>query len=250
MVSLLEPGLSKSRSTTREGFLGLFNRFLRKQNEPSLEAQAYIRLRNKGFNPASIIDVGAYEGHWTELARKIFPNAAVIMVEAQPGKANALLKVAERLGNVKLVNSLLASKSGEEVMFYEMETGSSFLPENSNVTRTERKLVSLTLDDIADDQPSPVFLKIDTQGAELAILAGGQKTLSKCEVVQLETALLPYNEGAPEIVEVLSQMKAWGFVPYDFAGFIRPHRTDLVQTDIVFVREDSVFRQRSFEFDV
>lgn len=38
------------------------------------EAEAYARLARRGYSPGSIIDVGAYRGDWTKLARSIFPD--------------------------------------------------------------------------------------------------------------------------------------------------------------------------------
>lgn len=215
-----------------------------------LEVQAYRRLKVKGFSPGSIIDVGAYEGHWSRLARSVFHRSLLLMVEAQTAKIPALEAVCADLGGGTLVSKVLSSRAGEEVVFYEMETGSSLRPENSNVPRVERRLISDTLDNVASQMPGPIFLKIDVQGAELDILRGGQETLARCEVVQLEVALLPYNDGAPQIVDLLVQMKAWGFVPFDFAGFIRPNGVDLVQTDIIFVREESGLRTKRFVFPV
>jgi FkbM family methyltransferase len=227
--------------------LDLIRRLLSRRHVP-LEVEAYRRLQVKGFAPATIIDIGAYEGHWTRLARGVFPDVPVLMVEAQPAKIPHLETVARDLGGVTLVSALLSDRPGEELTFYEMETGSSILPENSNVSRIEQRLLSRTLDEVASSSSGPIFLKIDVQGAELSILRGGLQTLDKCEVVQLETALLPYNDGAPQIVETMTQMQMWGFVPYDFAGFIRPNGVDLVQTDIIFVRENSPLRPRSFVF--
>lgn len=215
-----------------------------------LEVQAYRRIRSKGFEPGAIIDVGAYEGHWTRLARSVFHDAPVVMVEAQTAKKTILDAVCRDVRGVTLENSVLSATAGEEVVFYEMETGSSLRPENSNVPRVERRLMSKTLDDIAIALPGPIFLKVDVQGAELDILRGGQSTLARSEVVQLETALLPYNDGAPQIVDLLVQMREWGFVPLDFAGFIRPNGIDLVQTDIIFVRSDSDLRATRFVFSL
>ncbi len=217
---------------------------------PPLEVRAYRRIKAKGFSPGAIIDVGAYEGNWTRLARSVFQDAPVLMVEAQVGQTSILDKVCADLPNVSLASAVLSSRAGDEVVFYEMATGSSLRPENSNVPRIERRLISRTLDDVAADFRGPIFLKIDVQGAELDVLGGGQRILEKCEVVQLEVALLPYNEGAPQIVDLLVQMKAWGFVPFDFAGFVRPNGTDLVQTDIIFVREASDLRAKTFVFQI
>lgn len=224
------------------------NRVLGRRAPVPSEIEAYKRLKEKGFSPDRIIDVGAYEGSWTRLVRTVFADTHVTMIEAQHGKMEILGKVCRDLSRVNLVSALLSDMAGKELVFYEMETGSSLRPENSNVARIERKMVTQTLDDVVGSDGQRIFLKIDVQGAELDILAGGQGTLGRCEIVQLETALLPYNAGAPQITEVLVKMDAWGFVPYDFAGFIRPNGIDLVQTDILFVRRGSPLRPSHFTF--
>lgn len=214
----------------------------------SPEIEAYARLKARGFSPDLIVDVGAYEGGWTRMARSVFTHCPVIMIEAQANKIPGLKQVCDDLGDVTLVSEVLGSQAGEEVTFYEMETGSSLLAENSNVPRREIRMQTRTLDDVIGDRGNCLFVKIDVQGAELDILSGGQAVLSRCEVVQLETALLPYNAGAPLMNEVLSRMEQWGFSPFDFAGFIRPNGIDLVQTDIIFVRTLSPWRTSFFTY--
>lgn len=210
------------------------------------EEEAYRRLAKKGFTPGSIIDVGAYEGNWTRMARRLF-DAPVLMVEAQEAKRSQLEAVANDLGAVDIHIAPLSDKI-ETVRFFEMETGSSLMPERSNVERTERTLQTNTLDTITGDMPAPIFLKIDTQGAELKVLSGGQETLARCGAVQLEVALLAYNEGAPQFREVIDFMDERGFVPFDFSGYSRPNGIDLVQVDIIFVPRDSKLRPDRFEF--
>lgn len=212
----------------------------------STEIGAYRRLKHKGFEPDHIIDIGAYEGCWTREVRGVFGDVPVTMVEAQEEKKPILSAVCRELGKVTLVSAVLGATSGDSVIFYEMETGSSLRPENSNVARIEKRMTTQTLDDVVDEAGSSLFLKIDVQGAELDVLAGGQNTLSRCDVVQLETALLPYNEGAPQFKDVIVQMAEWGFTPFDFAGFIRPNGIDLVQVDIIFVRTSSALRATHF----
>jgi FkbM family methyltransferase len=226
----------------------MIGRLLGRKPFVGAEEQAYKRLQAKGYRPAALIDVGAYEGNWTRLARRVFPEAASLMIEPQASKAKLLERVASELPNTQFVAALLAEAAGREVVFYEMETGSSMLPENSDVTRREVHLKTRTLDEIAVGLPQPIFLKIDAQGAELQILAGGQQTIPRCDVIQLEVALQAYNAGAPDFQETVTTMKRHGFVPYDFSGFSRPNGVDLVQTDIVFVREDSPLRPTFFKF--
>jgi FkbM family methyltransferase len=210
------------------------------------EEAAYRRLHENGYRPASIIDVGAYEGNWTRLAREVFPDAEYLMVEPQASKAPLLQRLVGKA--IRFEPALLSSESGRRVTFYEMETGSSMMPENSNVPRCETHLTTATLDQIATGLPGPTFLKIDAQGAELEILKGGSDTIRGCDMIQLEVALLPYNAGAPEVLETVTFMKQIGFVPYDFSGFTRPNGVDLVQVDIIFARQDSPLRRQTFVF--
>jgi hypothetical protein len=89
--------------------LDLIRRLLYRRHVP-LEVEAYRRLQVKGFAPATIIDIGAYEGHWTRLARGVFPDVPALMVEAQPAKIPQLETVARELGGVTLVGALLSDR--------------------------------------------------------------------------------------------------------------------------------------------
>jgi FkbM family methyltransferase len=212
------------------------------------EELAYSRLKAKGFRPAAIIDVGAYQGDWTRLVRRVFPDVPVLMVEAQSSKRPFLDKVCNELPGVRYEQALLGRTSGQKVQFFEMETGSSMFPENSNVPRNTSELTTATLDELAGPISSPALLKIDVQGAELEVLEGAQETLAACEVVQLEVALLPYNEGAPSLLEVLSYMAERELVPFDVSGMSRPNGVDLAQIDLLFTRSSSALRNRYFVF--
>lgn len=213
------------------------------------EEAAYRRLAEKGWRPAGIIDVGAYEGAWTRMVRGIFSGVPVLMVEAQKSKAARLEAMCSELGGVSLASAVLAAEAGKEVTFYEMETGSSYFPERSNAPRTATTYVTRTLDEVAASLEGPLFLKVDVQGAELEVLAGGFGTLDRSEVVQLEVPFVSYNEGAPTLLDVMHFMNEREFVPIDVSGFSRPNGIDLVQADFLFVRRGSSLRPDFIRFE-
>jgi FkbM family methyltransferase len=216
----------------------------------SFEELSYHHLIEHGFRPAGIIDVGAFRGDWTRMANRLFGATPTLMVEAQPKMQAEIAPVLADLPQAKLAGTVLGERSGEEVTFYEMGTGSSFLPEASDAARTELKLTTRTLDEVADEALpglSPLFLKVDVQGAELHVLRGGARTLERTEVVQLEVAMLQYNEGAPLMPEVIAFMAERDFLPIEVSGFSRP-KGYLVQIDLLFARRGSKLRPDYFRF--
>lgn len=214
------------------------------------EELTYGRLVARSFKPAGIIDVGAYRGDWTRMANRLFGPTPTLMVEAQPAMHAMIASVLADLPQTRLAGVVLGERSGEEVTFFEMGTGSSFLPEASDAPRSQRTLVTSTLDEVAEEALpglSPLFLKIDVQGAELHVLRGGLKTLARCEVVQLEVAMLQYNKGAPLLPEVVAFMAEHDFLPTEVSGFSRP-KNYLVQIDLLFARRGSKLRPDYFTF--
>jgi len=150
-------------------------------------------IASQGFLPRNIVDVGTYHGDWTRMAKLVFPEAKILMVEAQPDKEAILRQVAaEYLGQVKYNISLLGPAACEEVEFYELETGSSVFAEQSGIRRQVVKRPMKTLNEVVafDHQGSCDFLKLDVQGYELEVLKGGTDVLQQAEVVLMEVSLL------------------------------------------------------------
>lgn len=216
----------------------------------NFEETTYQRLAQMGFAPDSYIDVGAYHGNWTRLANRLLGQKPTLMVEGQAALLPALEAYAETRPDLFVAGGVLSSMSGQEVSFHEMGTGSSIFAEASNAARTTKTITTRTLDDVAADflaSVSAPFLKIDVQGAELEVLGGGAKVLEKASLVQLEVAMLQYNQGAPLMPDVVAWMAARGWFPTEIAGFSRPSGP-LVQIDLLFARADSPLRPNEFRF--
>ena len=115
---------------------------------PSIESSLQC-LRNWGFCPAAVVDVGAYHGEWTQLSKKLFPRANVLMVEGQQAKAERLQAVCSSYGGeVQYAIALLGARDGQEVRFIEMETGSSVYEEASPFRREAVTKQLTTLDSL------------------------------------------------------------------------------------------------------
>ena len=215
----------------------------------SEEVQVYKMLHTRGFAPDAIIDVGAYEGHWSTTARSIFGPIPTLMVDAQAGKDAALRRCSDAYEDWTHEIALLGSEDGNEVSFYEMETGSSMMPERSDVSRKEVRIKTRRLDTLAAELPGRnLFLKLNVQGAELEVLKGAPETLKRAGLVQLETAVLSYNEGAPSMREVLAFMEERGLSPIDIAGRVRI-KNMLIQIDLLFAPTGGALRPDYFEWE-
>lgn len=226
-------------------------RELLERSLPALQQVSYERMRAAGFNPSTIVDIGAYHGEWTRTVSKVFPSAQIVMIEAMDEKRPILEAVAKSNPRISVKLSLLGRSVNEERQFSVMETGSSLYAERSDALRSVRLVKTQTLDSTLsrNELRGPIFVKIDTQGAELEILLGATETLLQTEVVQLELALLRYNEGAPLAVDVIAFMDRIGFKLFDINGFVRPNGRDLAQIDALFARENSSLRPNFFEFN-
>jgi len=197
-------------------------------------------LAERGFNPSTILDVGAFEGNWAEMALRVWPRANIIMVEAHPEKAEFIRR---KLPRAELIQCLLGSEEGKQVTFHLMEAGSSVFQEHSPVERRSVQIEQRGLDVVMANRPQPELIKVDVQGYEIEVLKGGLQTLSGAQAVILELSLIEINEGAPLLHEALIFMKSQGFVAYDiFEIHRRPLDGAMNQVDFVFLPEISPLR--------
>ena len=199
------------------------------------------RLRGAGFNPRTAIDVGAYRGNWTRLCREIFVDVPVLMIEPQIERKADLECVSRDRPGCESVSAVLGKQSGQ-TRFLSEESNSRIVTDSTDQQYSAATMLALrTLDSVVAGTPfqRAELLKIDVQGAELEVLAGGKALLEQVEVVILEMSVIPIGP-VPLAFDVISYMRDRGFRLYDLGGFnYRPLDSALWQIDGVFVREGS-----------
>jgi FkbM family methyltransferase len=178
------------------------------------------KLKNQGFEPKVIYDIGACVLHWTNEAQRIWDRAEYIVFEAMDS-SEFLFK--ER--GLKYHMGVLSDESGKEVDFYQNDVhpgGNSYYKENEEVNPEtvnyfneshRRRLKTVTLDAVRrlKNFPAPDMIKMDVQGAELDVLRGAVETLSTVKHVILELQVVEYNKGAPLKDAVIAYMDTQGF---------------------------------------
>jgi len=197
----------------------------------------YIKLINYS-SPKRFLDIGAHTGDFTKDLTRLAPDCDVIMVEANPNCELYLQKLKYGYDMVALSN-----KQGKAELFVEkansIGTGTSLYRENTEWYadgKFEKVEVELdTLDNrsyFADEVID--LVKLDVQGAELDILEGGRKTITRSKYVLIETSLVVYNHGAPMIDAIVPKMKEYGFYMEDFMDYQRFPNNQVFQLDILF----------------
>ena len=179
-------------------------------------AEYLTSLKENGFNPRVIYDIGCCVLHWTNMVKQIFPDAEIILFDA--------LSEAEFLySEYKHHVGVLGDKDGKVVTFYksvEFPGGNSYYREIGHVESAKifsesagEVNVAMTLDTIVSQNkfPLPDLVKIDVQGAEKDIVLGGINTLKHSKHMIIEMQHVEYNKGAPRVEETLPFIESLGF---------------------------------------
>lgn len=219
------------------------NKLKEKLGVPSQE-YSLKSLKKLGYQPKLVLDIGAYEGNWATSFSTIFPEAKILMLEGQKSKKDILQQKSVANKQLEFRIALLGSAE-QEVEFNIYETASSVLKEDNETGAKVEIRTLTTLDQLTINTPfaQPDFIKIDTQGYELEILKGAEKTMQHAQFILLEVSLIDIYKGCPMVAEVMAFMQAKGFVLYDIYSLMRrPFDKALYQSDFLFVKESSPFR--------
>lgn len=87
------------------------------------------------------------------------------------------------------------------------------------------------------------FLKMDTQGADCAVVEGAGDAITQFVGIQTELAICQLYEGGTGLTQALTQLAACGFEPSAFIPIAEAHFPMLVEVDCILVRRDAVDRQ-------
>lgn len=188
-------------------------------------------LRERGIPVQTVLDVGVLYG--TPELIDAYPNVTHILFEPvaefrahieanYAGIPHRLMQaaVSDRSGTTSLATTTILEG---------LEISHSYMTDDSHGARS---VPMVSIDDYleGDNADAPFFLKIDVDGAELKVLNGAKKTLSRTSVVMIEATV-------GSLVERLSFLIEAGFRLFDLT---EPCYYDdgLWQCDAILVRND------------
>ncbi|BDA75740.1 hypothetical protein CAL7716_099060 [Calothrix sp. PCC 7716] len=213
------------------------------------DKEKLTRIKQLGFSPTCICDIGASNGSWTKSIAEVFPDASFHMFEPQAENPEYKAGLAEILNSnikCKLHPFALGSESAKlSLSISHNPLGSSLLvEENSNYFPSSTVVDVISLDKVVKESaiPYPQLLKLDVQGYELEILKGATSVLKHVEVILVESWLVRgYGSKTPLLLELSQWLAQHGFFLFDFSGNYRDERGILVSQDCFFVKQPSSF---------
>lgn len=203
-------------------------------------ARTFEMAKRAGFDPATIIDVGASDGMWSAECMSVFPGANYALFDALPQNASKLAAFAGSRSNVRYWCGALGPEAGE-LQFNVHGDQSSFLA-SAEFPGTRLPVEVRPLDSFIGEMAfkGPMLLKADVQGFELEVLRGAGRCLEMTEALMLEVSFRRLYDGCPLAHDVIGELGARGYRIYDIASYAqRPHDGALAQSDIIFVKDGS-----------
>jgi FkbM family methyltransferase len=191
---------------------------------------AMLRFLKPGL---TVVDVGAHLGYFSALAAELVgPTGSVHSFEPTPRTHALLEKNTHMYGNVfanphglwSTKGSIAFNDYGPKLFAF----NSFFRPRLRGAARNSASYdVEVTTLDVYVEQRAlhPHFIKLDAESAELHILKGGARTLSRFRpIVSLEVGDVGV-EDAPSSRQLLEYIVEMGYKPFELtAATLTPHR--------------------------
>jgi FkbM family methyltransferase len=187
------------------------------------------------INFKKVLDIGAYEGEWTKMFKSFYPEADVLMLEANIDKESFL----KDIGQYKI--AVLGKEDNKEVDYYKcldgVPTGNGIYEENTQFKFEPEKRTSTTLTTLLGSNDGYDLIKMDVQGSEKDIIEGALPIIKNTKFLLLEMQTVQYNKGAPRLSEMIHYLHSIDFEFIDIFD-LKYDRDCLIQMDALFINRD------------
>lgn len=197
-------------------------------------------LRKPGLAPSTIFDVGVHSG--TPELYAAFPEAYYVLVDPLKENEHHLKEILTRYRGEYLLEAAGANPGTATIHVEPSFVGRSSILERTRFTATgsepeERSIPITTLDEVVDKRglSGPFAIKIDTEGFELEVIRGAERTLRESQFVIAEVSVSKRFEGGYIFADMISEMAKHGFHLCDVLTVPRSQRTrEAMFLDVMF----------------
>jgi FkbM family methyltransferase len=230
-------------------------RIVRSRNIGSAFAEYELQQFLRHFEVDCVFDVGANAGQYATLLReRLGYKGLIISFEPIPALAEILRKKARNYTNWLIEELALDKRSGSARFNVMTNSVFSSLLEPSNIDSPfiDQNNVSHRID-VKTSTLSKVylkfkgrlnfqrpFLKIDTQGNDLAIAQSGEDHLREFVGIQSELAIMSLYKGSASYNEVLEFYMSNGFELSSLIPNNKRYSPNLIEIDCIMFRKDAL----------
>lgn len=220
----------------------------------ALPEQEHLKRFFSHFEVDCVFDVGANSGQYAQMLRtKVLYNGPIVSYEPIPTLAQSL-RLQAKHDRKWYIEEIALDSAERDVSFHVMEFSqfsSLHCPSTAESTRfTNKNKVSNVISVRTSTLQKEIakysallgfknpFLKMDTQGHDLAVALGAGSDLREFIGIQGEIAIKCLYEGAPDYREALDFYAKHGF---DLSAFVpnnEGHFPELIETDCILFRKN------------
>jgi FkbM family methyltransferase len=166
-----------------------------------------------------VLDVGANRGHYARHLRMLGYDGHILSFEPDPGTFRHLQAAAEGDDRWVAVNAALGASEGVmNLNVIQTEDGETTLSSfREHIGDLPTHVVSVAISTVREalrvsrlPADQRVFLKMDTQGFDLEVFAGGED-VDAIALIQSEVSVIPLYKGMPTYLKALETYQAAGF---------------------------------------
>lgn len=188
-------------------------------------------LADKGYQPRKVLDIGAWNGFWTENAKTFWPGSEYTCIEAGEKHSEKLSKLAD-----KYFIAVVGDENKEVDMYINpvgYTKGATLLPASTNTKKKPDRRNMQTLDTLVGKDANFDFIKQDIQGAEVLCMKGSPEIFQRADYVLNEVNMFAY-EHSPNTPCIKSMDEYMHSIGFPHAKSINTHFGDPKQVDRLY----------------
>lgn len=197
-----------------------------------LIGNAFLVLKNAGFQPKHILDIGANHGTWSREVYQYFQSSNYTLIEPQERLKDSFKDLLQNPQFMYLPIGVGSSAGFFNLTLTERDDSCNFRLSEEEAQQkglTQIKVEVDTVDNVVAKSPFgiPDLVKIDAEGIDLEVLKGARTILGKTEVVLIEAGVMsPTFENT--VKKVIDAMDEYGYKLFDITDLNRPFKNKVL----------------------
>jgi FkbM family methyltransferase len=199
-----------------------------------------------------VLDVGAHQGWYGRMLAEMGYDGHIVSFEPVRENFDALCRASASnpqrwtahnvaLGSTDGTTTInVARRSDFSSLWPTNDYARQQFPVMSDPIRTEEvriaRLDTILESVVAHIEAPRIFLKMDTQGNDMEVFRGAQRSLDRIEALQAELYFREVYTGAPLFGEALQELRGGGFELTDIYPVGRGERLEVIDADCIMVR--------------